>query len=209
VPDLDTLTAALARAVERHNMALFTPVGQARAMAVATLRLAVQALGENDTVLAASVLDTVGPESPDNATATVAGCVGVALGLLDQWLSGRASHAPAGLGDRVRLPAGHWRGERAAVDILALGVRGRLETGRGVVVVSWWVEPRDWPLRAPCPTCGGSEVTESRLTVNTWRHYTWECRACGTYTHWAVHHHRMLHPQSWVGPRTSAWTAAG
>jgi hypothetical protein len=125
VPDLDTLNAALARAVERHNMTLFTPVGQARAMAVATLRLAVQALCEDDTLLAASILDTAQPESPDNATATVAGCVGVALGLLDQWLSGRAPDAPAGLADRARLPAGHWRGERAAVDILALAGRGK------------------------------------------------------------------------------------
>ena len=30
VPDLDTLQQALSRAVERHNMAMFTPVGHAR-----------------------------------------------------------------------------------------------------------------------------------------------------------------------------------
>ena len=30
VPDLDTLQQALSRAVERHNMAMFTPVGRAR-----------------------------------------------------------------------------------------------------------------------------------------------------------------------------------
>lgn len=34
VPDLDTLQAALNRAVERHNMARFTPVGPARDLAV-------------------------------------------------------------------------------------------------------------------------------------------------------------------------------
>jgi hypothetical protein len=73
--------------------------------------------------------------------------------------------------------------------------------------VGRWVEPRDWPLEAPCPTCGGIAVTESQLTVNTWRHYTWECRRCGTRTHWAVHHHRLLHPQTWNGPRKSIWTA--
>jgi hypothetical protein len=36
--DLDTLQAALNRAVERHNMTRFTPVGQARELAATTLR---------------------------------------------------------------------------------------------------------------------------------------------------------------------------
>lgn len=36
--------------------------------------------------------------------------------------------------------------------------------------------------------CGSTEVTEFQLTVNTWRHYTWECRRCGNCTHWANHH---------------------
>ena len=41
------------------------------------------------------------------------------------WLSGRAPHAPAGLADKTRLPAGHWTGERAATDVLALAAKGR------------------------------------------------------------------------------------
>ena len=65
------------------------------------------------------------PESPDNATATVAGCIGVALGLLDEWLSGHDPQAPGGLGPHVALPAGHWAGERAATDILALARKAR------------------------------------------------------------------------------------
>ena len=39
VPDMDTLQNALNRAVERRNMALFTPVGQARELALTALRL--------------------------------------------------------------------------------------------------------------------------------------------------------------------------
>jgi hypothetical protein len=35
VPDLDTLRQALNRAVERHNMAMFTPVGHALVLAAA------------------------------------------------------------------------------------------------------------------------------------------------------------------------------
>jgi hypothetical protein len=125
VPDLDTLQRAMARAVERHNMALFTPVGHARQLAVTTLRLVIEAIAENNTTLAAAVLDTAQPESPDNQTATVAGCTGVALGLLDSWLSGHDQQAPAQLGDHARLPAGHWLGKRAATDILVLARKGR------------------------------------------------------------------------------------
>jgi hypothetical protein len=125
VPDLGTLQAAMTRAVERHNMTRFTPVGHARDLAVTTLRLAIEALAGGDTTLAAAILEQVQPDSPDSTTATVAGCIGVALGLLDDWLTGADPHAPSGLGQRVRLPAGHWLGERAATDILVLARKGR------------------------------------------------------------------------------------
>lgn len=125
VPDLETLQAAMNRAVERSNMARFTPVGPAREHAVTTLRLVVEAIIEDDTTLAAAILESVPPESPDGATATVAGCIGVALGLLDDWLTGADPHAPKELGQRVKLPSGHWLGEHAATDILALARKGR------------------------------------------------------------------------------------
>ena len=125
VPDLDTLQEALGRAVERHNLARFTPVGHARDLAVTTLRLVIEALAAGDTTLAAAILEQVQPDSPDTTTATVAGCIGVALGLLDDWLTGADPHAPSGLAQRVCLPAGHWPGERAATDILVLARKGR------------------------------------------------------------------------------------
>jgi hypothetical protein len=125
VPDLDTLQAAMNRAVERHNMTRFTPVGHARDLVITTLRQTVEAIAEGDTTLAAAILEQVQPESPDNTVATVAGCIGVALGLLDDWLTGSDPHAPKGLGQRVRLPGGHWLGERAATDILVLARKGR------------------------------------------------------------------------------------
>ena len=124
-PDLDTLQAAMARAVERQNMALFTPVGQARECAVETLRETVQAIIAGDTTAAAAALDRAQPESPDNAAPTVAGCTGVALGQLDDWLSGHDPQAPTGLAAHTRLPAGNWVGERAATDILALARKHR------------------------------------------------------------------------------------
>jgi len=127
VPDLDTLQAAMNRAVERHNMARFTPVGQARDLVVTTLRLAIEAMADGDTALAGAILAQVQPESPDNTAATVAGCIGLALGLLDDWLSGANTNpqAPSHLGQQLRLPAGHWLGERAGNDVLALARKGR------------------------------------------------------------------------------------
>src|SRR5512142_1703266 len=80
VPDLDTLQRALTRAVERRNRHLFSPVEAAR---------------DGDTALAGTLLDQVRPESPDNSVATVASCIGIAPGLLDDWLSGHVRDAPA------------------------------------------------------------------------------------------------------------------
>lgn len=125
VPDMETLQRALNRAVERQNMAVFTPVGQGRDLAVVTLGLVIEAIADGNTTLAAEILDGVQPESPDNSTATVSACTGVALGLLDEWLSGRDPGVPANLGEQTRLPAGHWVGESAAADILVLARKGR------------------------------------------------------------------------------------
>ena len=124
-PDLETLQRAMNRAVERRNMQLFTPVGPARDIATATLRLVVQAVLDGDTVLAGALLDQVQPESPDNSVATVASCIGIALGLLDDWLSGEHPSAPTGLAQHARLPAGHWTGQRAATDVLVLAGKGK------------------------------------------------------------------------------------
>jgi hypothetical protein len=123
--DLPRLQRALNRAVERHNMALFSPVGRTRELAVVTLRLVVEALAEDDSSLAAAILDQVQPESPDNKAATVSACIGISLSLLDDWLSGHDPHAPIRLGEQTRLPKGSWIGERAARDILALARTGR------------------------------------------------------------------------------------
>lgn len=125
VPDLDTLQHALNRAVERRNMQLFSPVGTTRDIALTTLRLTVEAILDGDTARAGTLLTQIQPESADNTVATVSSCIGIALGLLDDWLSGQAVDAPTDLGQRTSLPAGHWNGERAATDILVLARKGR------------------------------------------------------------------------------------
>jgi hypothetical protein len=135
VPDLDTLQAAMNRAVERHNMTRFTAVGHARDLVITTLRLAVEAITEGDSTAAAAILEQVQPESPDHTVATVAGCIGVTLGLLDTWLSGADPHTPKDLGRHVSLPAGHWRGERAATDILVLARKGRAYSSLNTLII--------------------------------------------------------------------------
>jgi len=125
VTDLDTLQAAMNRAVERRNMELFSPVGATRDIALTTLRLVVEAILDGDTALAGALLDRIQPESPDNTVATVSSCIGIALGLLDDWLSGQAPKVPAGLGEHTSLPAGHWHGERAATDIFVLARKAK------------------------------------------------------------------------------------
>jgi len=119
IPDIDTLQRALNRAVEHRNMELFSPVGATRDIALATLRPVIEA------ILAGALVDQVVPESPDNSAATVASCIGIALGLLDDWLSGQAGDTPASLAQLTTLPTGHWNGQRAATDILVLASKGR------------------------------------------------------------------------------------
>lgn len=130
--DLQTLQAAMNRAVERRNMELFSPSGEAREHAVTTLRLVIGAITDDDPHLAAAILDAVPPES-DGDSATVAGCIGLALGLLDDWLPGHPD-TPPGLAQQVRLPAGHWLGERAATDILTLAGKRRAFRSLGTLI---------------------------------------------------------------------------
>jgi len=125
VPDMATFQAALARAVERHNMTLYSPVGVARDLALVALRSSVEAIAAGDAVRASSILDRVVPESPDGTVAEVPSCIGIALGILDDLFVGTASGATSRLGASAKLPAGHWQGERAAGDILALARKGR------------------------------------------------------------------------------------
>ncbi len=135
VPDLKTLQQAMNRAVERHNMMRFTPIGAARDDALDVLCEVTDAVAADDTGYAADVLDRVPPDAPDGDGATVAGCIGVALGLLDTWLAALDSQAPAGLGPQIALPAGHWTGERAATDILALARKGRAVSSIDSIIV--------------------------------------------------------------------------
>jgi hypothetical protein len=125
VPDLDALQQAMNRAIERRNMELFTPVGEVRQTAVVTLWLVVEAILDNDSQLAGAIIDQIQPESADNTAATVSSCIGICLGLLDEWLTGHNASAPRDLATHTALPKGHWTGERAATHVLVLAGKGR------------------------------------------------------------------------------------
>ncbi|MFJ1756524.1 hypothetical protein [Kitasatospora sp. NPDC088134] len=122
--DLPTLQAALDRAVARYNAALFTPTGKTRSLAAHLLRQVVTAVAGGETAHAARLLDSLGPDPTPQRPFTGAHAAGLAMLLLDNWSTGPAG-IPAGLLMGTVLPAGHWRGERAATDILALGRKGR------------------------------------------------------------------------------------
>ncbi|MER6218922.1 hypothetical protein ABT213_33480 [Streptomyces sp. NPDC001674] len=122
--DLPTLQSALDRAVARYNTALFTPTGRARTEAAALLRQVASCFADGETGHAARLLDSLGPQASQEQPATSTACIGLALSLLDAW-SAPAGGAPAGVPAGTALPAGHWRGERAATDILALARKGR------------------------------------------------------------------------------------
>src|SRR5271154_3125495 len=73
------------------------PVGHARDLAVTTLRLVIEALADGNIALAVAVLEQVQPDSPDNTTATVAGCIGAA-----------PAYPPTGSPAAIRTPPAAW-----------------------------------------------------------------------------------------------------
>lgn len=82
--DLNALNAAMARAVERHNMELVTPVGRQRKNALEVLRKAADLIIRGDESEALDVLGQV-PIEPSKNRAAVSHVIGLGLGLIDEW----------------------------------------------------------------------------------------------------------------------------
>ena len=123
--DLETLQQTLNRAVQRRNLALFTPVGRRRVLAVDIVRRAVKALIDAEPYRALEVLNQAVPESPDDSVAEVSSCIGLATGLMDEVLTGRNPHAPAGLWRRLRRSPIYGPGDVSALDIVAAARKGQ------------------------------------------------------------------------------------
>jgi hypothetical protein len=160
--DLATMQAALDRAVERRNLALFTPVGRARDLAAAVLRRAVATIIDATVRAAVPILEEAVPESPDGSVAEVSSCIGLALGLVDRFLASDDALAPAGLAQRLEPRSIRGPGDRATPDILAaaphafdsLSVLIRAHGGRELhygaaialaIVIRSWASETDTP----------------------------------------------------------------
>ena len=125
VPDTAVFQAALDRAVERYNRMLFTPVGEARAEAVATLCNVVDFIERDSMREAAELLDRVPSDPSEAQPAAVSHCVGLALGLLDEWLGAATSSAPPEVSYVMGLPDREGYGGEAAARLLVLACQGR------------------------------------------------------------------------------------
>ena len=131
--DPQRLQEALNRAAERINLARFTPVGAARSLAASRLREAVDAFAAGENEAGRRVLARLPAEAGDGAEPTVSACIGVSLGLLDDWLSTMPGTA-ADLPDAHGLASAGDDAERAAVQIVALARRGEALATLGFLV---------------------------------------------------------------------------
>ncbi len=119
--DLSEVNEALARATERHNLTLFTPVGAQRAGALAVLRLFAESFAEGDEARAADVLASVESDPAGDAPA-ISHVIGVSLGLLDSWHTDSELRAAL---TATRVPRWNRAARAAATDVLALARKGR------------------------------------------------------------------------------------
>lgn len=120
-PDLDTLNAAMGRAVERRNFERFTPVGQTRAAALTVLCLSAEAISDGLADVAGVVIDGLQPE-PADGKPSIAQVIGVSMGVLDTWYADPNLDAAL---QGARVPAWEKRARTAGTDILALARKGR------------------------------------------------------------------------------------
>lgn len=119
--DLDQINAALSYATERHNMELFTPVGDQRTRALETLREISDAVQQGRTDQAELILDAIEPDATSRRP-SAAQVIGTSLDLLDSWHSQDPTRTPlAGL----HVPRWLGRGRSVAPDLLALARKSR------------------------------------------------------------------------------------
>lgn len=127
------LQEALNRAAERINLARFSPTREARSLVASRLREAVDAFAADENEAALNVLARLPSDPGDGDEPTVGACIGVSLGLLDDWLSITRGTA-ARLVDALDLQSAHTDAERAAVEIVSLARQGDAFSSLGLLV---------------------------------------------------------------------------
>lgn len=111
--NIETLNAALARATERYNFELFTPVGHRRTLAVTVLRDYTKAIAVWDLEEARAILDSVGPE-PTKDHPAISDVIGAGVGLLDTWFTEPGFRTPR----EIAVPEWHKPTRAAAIEIM-------------------------------------------------------------------------------------------
>lgn len=89
--DPSQFETAMARAIERHNLELMTPVSDERARTINTLRDISQALDAQQHDKAVEILGNIGPEAHEG-TPSAGHVTGVAMESLDTWYATGALH---------------------------------------------------------------------------------------------------------------------
>lgn len=117
--DLDDLNAAMSRAVERHNMELVTPVGDARRLTVNMLREFVMADGNAQ--LEDAIFNRLRPD-PTKRHPSFSHLMGVASETLDKWYTDSSLRAGLARITFADVPA---EVKPAVTDLVALARKGR------------------------------------------------------------------------------------
>jgi hypothetical protein len=120
--DIDSLNAALGRAVERSNLERFTPVGGTRKAGLSILRLIVVGIDDGMDSHMQAIVGAISPEPPGVKEPSVAHMIGLSLSLLDTWFGDAASATSL---SKVSIPKWSSRSRAAATDILALARQRR------------------------------------------------------------------------------------
>lgn len=125
------IDAAIERAVEQHNLELFTPVGRARANVMTYIELIADALYREDADSVLQVLSTINPAAQGDVPAG-SHMIGVSLGLIDTWLVGASANQALPV-----TPVPKWRGQARdiAQDFIVLARQGRAFDSHGRFVM--------------------------------------------------------------------------
>lgn len=119
--DQSQLETAMARAIERHNLELMTPVSDERARTINTLRDISQALDAQQHDKAVEILGNIGPEAAEG-TPSAGHVTGVAMESLDAWYANGALQAGSARVSQREAP----RSVRSITpDVEALARKGR------------------------------------------------------------------------------------
>ncbi|HJF15293.1 MAG TPA: hypothetical protein K8V32_10930 [Enteractinococcus helveticum] len=130
--DLDEFNAAMARAIERRNMELITPVGDREAVTILTLYSIVYALESGTEEQLQKIFASIGPE-PTHMRPSAGHLTGVAMETLDKWYTDPSLEDSL---QHAKLAFGHAETRAAAEDLQVLARQGRAVQSYGNLLVS-------------------------------------------------------------------------